>query len=148
VKIAGSFHLPTDQERAYRILQDPQVLAECMPGCKRLEKTGEDQYRMQMHMVLGSISGQFEGSVRVADQAFPTSFRLIVEGAGRVGFVRGDGQLSLSPDATGTDITYEGEVHAGGTIAAVGQRLLDATSKLIIKRFVGKLSQTLGERPR
>jgi carbon monoxide dehydrogenase subunit G len=46
----------------------------------------------------------------------------------------------LSPEGI-TDVSYEGEVHLGGTIASIGQRLVDTTSKMLLKRFFSKLSE-------
>ncbi|HLX42614.1 MAG TPA: SRPBCC domain-containing protein, partial [Bryobacteraceae bacterium] len=62
-----------------------------------------------------------------------------VEGAGKIGFVKGDGLLNLSPADGGTEVTYEGDDQVGGTMAAVGQRLIDGTSKMMIKKFFEKL---------
>jgi len=141
VKISGSYTLAVPQEQAYKMMQDPEVLARAMPGCETLEKIGENEYRMKMKMVLASLSGVFDGKVRIADQNPPESFRLIVEGSGRPGFIKGDGLLKLSPSATGgTDVAYDGDVQVGGTIAAVGQRLLDGTAKILIKKFFEKLT--------
>jgi carbon monoxide dehydrogenase subunit G len=94
---------------------------------------------MKMKMALASISGAFEGKVRITDQTPPVSFRLVVEGAGKIGFVKGDGVLKLAPADGGTEVTYEGDAQVGGTIAAVGQRLIDGTSKMMIKKFFEKL---------
>jgi uncharacterized protein len=143
LKIGGSYMVPVDQERAYGLLLDPDVLARCMPGCERLVKTGEGEYGIELKMLISSIQGLFTGKVRVADQNPPDGFRLIVEGSGKVGFMKGDGRLNLVPGEDGaTEIRYEGEVQVGGAIAAVGQRLLDSTSKFIIKKFFQKLSES------
>jgi uncharacterized protein len=140
VKISGAHVMPVPQERAYALLQDPAVLGKSMPGCDALERIGENQYHMKMKMVLASITGLFDGKVRIADPNPPASFRLIVEGSGKIGFMRGDGLLTLSAAAGGTNVAYDGSVEIGGTIAAVGQRLLDTTAKMLIKRFFDKLS--------
>ncbi len=121
-------------------MQDPAVLAACMPGCESLEKIGDDEYRMKMKLAMASLSGAFDGKVRIADQSPPESFRLIVEGTGKLGFMKGDGLLKFSPSGEATEIAYEGDVQVGGTIAAVGQRLIDATAKMMIKRFFDKLA--------
>ena len=120
-------------------MQNPEVLARAIPGCESLEKIGENEYKMKMKMALASISGSFEGKVRITDQSPPTSFRLIVEGAGKIGFVKGDGLLKLAAVDGGTEVTYEGDAQVGGTMAAVGQRLIDGTSKMMIKKFFEKL---------
>jgi len=140
LKIAGSYTLPVPQDRAYALLQDPEVLARSIPGCDSLVKTGPDEYRMKMKMAIASISGAFDGKVRIADQTPPSSFRLLVEGTGKIGFMKGDGLLKLTSNGDSTDIGYEGDVQVGGTMAAVGQRLLDTTSKMIVKRFFDKLA--------
>ncbi len=144
MKISGSYTLPLPPERAYQTMQDPEVLARAIPGCQGLEKMGEGEYRLKMKMVLASLSGAFEGSVRITDQNPPSSFRLVVAGSGRIGFVEGDGLLKLSAADGGTEVSYEGDAQVGGTIAAVGQRLIDGTAKMMIKKFFEKLAEAAG----
>jgi carbon monoxide dehydrogenase subunit G len=141
VKIGGTYRLPLPPDQAYRVLQDPAVLARCIPGCEGLEKIGEDEYRMQMKMAMASLSGAFEGKVRIQDQSPPASFRLVVEGTGKIGFVKGDGLLKFAAQDSGSEVTYDGDVQVGGTIAAIGQRLIDSTAKMMIKRFFEKLAE-------
>src|SRR5262249_20569994 len=88
VKISGEYVIPVPQERAYALLQDPEVLARAMPGCESLERIGEDEYHMKMKMILASMSGLFDGKVRIADQDPFSQFGLIVDGAGKIGFVK------------------------------------------------------------
>lgn len=121
-------------------MQDPAVLARAMPGCESLEKIGPDEYRMKMKMALASLSGAFEGKIRITDQQPPSSFKLIVEGSSKIGFMKGEGLLKLSAAPAGTDVAYEGDVQVGGTLAAVGQRMVDATARMMIKKFFEKLT--------
>jgi carbon monoxide dehydrogenase subunit G len=147
LKISGTQSLPFPPEEAYRMMQDPEVLARAIPGCEGLEKTGENEYRMKMKMAMASVSGAFEGKVRISDQTPPSSFRLTVEGAGKIGFVKGDGLLTLTPKEGATEVSYEGDAQVGGTIAAVGQRLIDMTAKMMIKKFFEKLAEGSGPKP-
>ena len=141
MKISGTVTLPLPRERAYEIMQDPEVLARAIPGCESLEKVGPDEYRMKMKMGLASLSGAFEGKVRITEQSPPDSFRLVVEGTGKLGFVKGEGLLKLRSADGGTEVSYEGDAQIGGTIAAVGQRLIDGTSKTMIKKFFDTLAK-------
>jgi uncharacterized protein len=147
VRIAGAHVVPVPPEQAYALLQDPVALAKAMPGCEALELIGEAEYHMKMKMLLASMSGLFDGKVRIADQNPVTSFRLVVEGSGKIGFMKGDGLLTLTPADAGTNVAYEGSVEVGGTIAAVGQRLLDTTSRMLIRRFFETLSKGATEKP-
>jgi uncharacterized protein len=155
LKISGSYTLPFARERVYQMLQDPEILAQCMPGTDHLAKIGPDEYEMKMKMVISAVQGLFAGKIRVADQKPPEHFRLLVEGSGKVGFLKGDGVLTLvpSPAATSdastvdssTEVHYAGDVQVGGVIAGVGQRLLDTTAKLVIRKFFEKLMELAGE---
>jgi carbon monoxide dehydrogenase subunit G len=141
VKISGSQALAAPPEKVYAMMQDPEVLARAIPGCEGLEKIGDDEYRMKMKMAIASFSGAFEGKVRITDQTPPQSFRLIVEGSGKLGFMKGDGLLKVAASGDGTEVSYEGEAQVGGTMAAVGQRLIDGTAKMLIKKFFEKLAE-------
>jgi carbon monoxide dehydrogenase subunit G len=137
VKVAGDYALSIPRERAYALLQDPEILARCIPGCEGLEKVGPDEYTMKMKMALAAVSGSFNGKVQITDQQPPTSFRLTVEGSGKIGWMKGTGLLTLTEN---TNVHYDGDVQVGGTIAAVGQRLMDTSAKMLIKRFFDKLA--------
>ncbi len=141
MKIAGTFTLPVGAERAYAALQDPTLLVQCMPGAEKLELIGPDEYSMKMKMALAALSGLFDGKVKITNQNPYSSFTLMVEGQGKIGFMKGTGNVTLKPltDAS-TEVAYEGDVNVGGTIAAVGSRLIDSTSKMMIKRFFEKLA--------
>ncbi len=141
MKISGSQALAAPPEKVYAMMQDPEVLARAIPGCEGLEKIGDDEYRMKMKMAIASFSGAFEGKVRITDQTPPQSFRLIVEGSGKLGFMKGDGLLKVAASGDGTEVSYEGEAQVGGTMAAVGQRLIDGTAKMLIKKFFEKLAE-------
>lgn len=122
-------------------MQDPVILAQCMPGCESLDRIGPDEYAMKMKMALAAISGSFEGKVSITNQNPPTSFKLVVEGKGKIGHMKGEGVIQLKPvTESSTEVVYEGDVNVGGTIAAVGSRLVDTTSKMMIKKFFDKLA--------
>jgi carbon monoxide dehydrogenase subunit G len=141
VKVSGTQIIPAAPEQAYAMLQDPAILAKAIPGCGGLEKTGEGDYKLKLKVVLASLGGDFEGRVRLTDPVPPTSFRMIVEGTGKMGFLKGEGVLKLGPIPEGTEVTYDGDAQIGGKMAAVGNRLIDATAKLLIKRFFQKINQ-------
>lgn len=142
--IEGSYSLQGSPETVYALLMDPAVLADCLPGCQQLVAAGDGTYNMKMKVALAALSGDFVGKVAMEDLVPPASYRLRVEGAGRIGFLNGQGELRLSSvDAGSTLVSYQGEVHTGGTIAAVGQRLVDATARMMIRRFFEGLDTIL-----
>ena len=101
---------------------------------------------MNMALAISSLKGLFDGKVRIEDQQPPESYRLSVTGRGKMGFINGGGSFRLiEAGESSTEIEYEGEVKVGGTMASVGQRLMDMTSKMMIKRFFTALEKELTE---
>jgi carbon monoxide dehydrogenase subunit G len=144
VKIAGCYSVATSADRAYSMLQDPEVLAKSMPGCDHLNRIAPDEYEMRMKMVISSIQGLFAGKVKIEDQDPPHTFKLVVEGTGKVGFMKGSGILQLTPHDGFTEVGYHGDVQVGGVIASVGQRLVETTAKFVIRKFFDRLSEQIG----
>ncbi len=139
MKVKGEYTLPLDQQPAWDLLLNTQVLSRVLPGCQSLDPIGPDEYEMKMSVVVSSIKGLFSGKIRIDDKKPPESYRLSVEGQGKIGHLRGSGVLHLQPDSAGTRVAFDGEVQVGGLIASVGERMLDMTTKMMIKRFFGAL---------
>ena len=136
MKIEGSHQLNAPRERVYQCLTDPEVLQRCIPGCERLEKTGENTYAATIRTGIGSIKGVFGGNVRLEDMRPPEHYRIVVDGKGAPGFLKGSGDFELeAPSPETTLIKYSGDLQVGGTIASVGQRMIQGTAKMMAAQF-------------
>ncbi len=105
-----------------------------LPGCETLDRVGENQYEGVLKIKVGPVSGSFDGSIALTDVVEPESATISVEGQGPPGFMNGRGRLRLEATATGCTLHYDGEAQIGGRLASVGQRLLDSSSKAIIRQ--------------
>jgi carbon monoxide dehydrogenase subunit G len=135
MKIEGSHELRARRERVFAVLVDPDVLQRCIPGCERLEKTGENSYATTLRTGVGSIKGVFTGNVRLEDVRPPEHYRIVVDGKGQPGFLKGTGDLDLEQRDEITTIAYAGDVQVGGTIASVGQRMIQGSAKMMASQF-------------
>jgi carbon monoxide dehydrogenase subunit G len=135
MKIEGTHELHASRERVYQALIDPAVLKRCIPGCEKLEKTGEDSYSATLRTGVGSIKGVFTGNVKLEDMTPPSHYRIVVDGRGQPGFLKGSGDLDLEEQGGGTLIKYSGEVQIGGAIAGVGQRMIQGAVKMMAAQF-------------
>ena len=151
MKLDGTHELQAPRLRVYQLLTDPQVLKRCIPGCERLEQTGDNTFAATMKAGVGSIKGLFNGTVKLQDLREPEHFRMVVEGKGTPGFLKGTGELDLTEQGDTTGIRYAGDIQLGGTIASVGQRMIQATAKMMATQFFTALeaeaSTTEGEPP-
>jgi uncharacterized protein len=133
--ISGSYTFNAPPERVWNMLMDPAVIASCIPGCDRLEPTGEDRYRASLTVALAAITGSYEGTVQISDKVVNESYRLRVEGQGKPGFVKGNAAIALRPDGATTIVDVKGTVETGGPIARLGQRLIGNVSRMMQDRF-------------
>ena len=139
MKLEGTQQIQAGRDRVYQCLTDPEVLRRCIPGCERLEKTTENVFSATIRAGVGSIKGVFNGTVRLENMRPPEHYRLVVDGKGTPGFLKGAGDLNLEDANPNTSIRYTGDVQVGGTIASVGQRMLQATAKMMLTQFFTSL---------
>ena len=140
MRIQGEHLLPLNPQAAWSLLLNTDVLSRALPGCQSLVPIGPDEYEIRMKMAISSIQGLFSGKIRIAEQNPPSSYRLLIESQGKLGFVRGDGLLTLAADGDGAKVYFSGEIQVGGLVATVGERMLDMTTKMMIKRFFNALT--------
>jgi uncharacterized protein len=151
MKVEGKHLIDAPRTRVYECLINPEVLQRTIPGCERLEKTGENTFAATIRAGVGSIKGVFNGSVKLEDLRGPEHFRMVVEGKGQPGFLKGSGNLDLEEQGETTSVNYTGDVQVGGTIASVGQRMIQGTAKMMATQFftaLGAEAKTeVGETP-
>jgi uncharacterized protein len=144
--ISGSYTFDAPPDRVWALLMDPAVISSCIPGCDGFEPAGENSYRVTLTVALAAITGTYEGTVVLSDLVPPTSYRLVAEGQGRPGFVKGSSAITLRADGATTIVDVTGTVQTGGPIARLGQRLIGGVSKMMQDRFFaclqGKLAAT------
>jgi hypothetical protein len=139
MKIDATYELQAPRERVYAALIEPEILRRAIPGCESLEKIAENTYRATLKAGVGSIKGTFKGEVRLEDMRPPEHYRIVVEGKGAVGFAKGSADFDLEDNDGGTLIKYSGEMQTGGTIAAVGQRMIQGAAKMMAAKFFAAL---------
>jgi carbon monoxide dehydrogenase subunit G len=135
LKIEGTQKIEASRERIFAALVDPAVLQKCIPGCEQMEKTGENQYNAKLTAGVGPVKGVFTATVSLQDIVPPEHYKIVVEGKGQPGFVKGSGELTLKDDGGATEIVYTGDVNVGGLIASVGQRMIQSAANLLAGRF-------------
>jgi len=135
VNLDGSAVLQADPERVWSVITDPAVLARTIPGCESLEKTGDDEYKMNVSVGVGAIRGTYAGEVRLTDQDRPKSYVMHASGAGAPGQVRATVTITLAPDGDSTTLTYSADAVVGGPVAGVGQRMMTGVAKRMAGQF-------------
>jgi len=143
----ASRSLAITQQQAWEALNDPEILKACIPGCDKLENTGDNQYAVGMALKIGPVSAKFSGKIQLADLNPPASYTLSFEGQGGVaGFGKGTASVTLVPNDTGCELQYTVHAQVGGKIAQLGQRLIDGAAKSLAEDFFKRFDAAAAER--
>ena len=141
MKIEGEHTFDAPRDVVWQTVQDPDVLANVLPGCEDFHEVGENQFEGLLKIKVGPVQGKFKGNVELSDLVEPESYKLRVRGKGPPGFVDGKGELRLEDAGAQTVLHYSVDAKVGGRIASVGQRLLDSSSKVITRQALEGLEQ-------
>jgi carbon monoxide dehydrogenase subunit G len=147
MKIEGAADIPAPRDKVWAAFLDPEILAQALPGCEKLEAIGPNEYKATMKIGVAAIKGTFEGKVKLSDLEPPNRYRMAVEGSGGPGFVRGAAGMQLSDVDGGTRVSYDADVQVGGLIASVGQRMLGGVTKMMLDQFFTRMTELLASKP-
>lgn len=144
MKFAGdaTLHAPVDQ--VWSALLDPAVLVRTIPGCERLEATGENAYAMTVIAGVAAIKGTYAGSCALSDLELHRSLVMKLQGAGSPGTIGADVKVGFADGGDGTTtVTYDADAVVGGMVGGVGQRMLTSVSRRMAGEFFGNIDQVL-----
>jgi carbon monoxide dehydrogenase subunit G len=135
MKLNGTQTFPAPRQKVWDFLTDPQRLARCMPGCEKLDVTGENEFSGQINVGLAAVKGVYNGKVKLEEMQPPAHYKMLLDGKGKQGFIKGSGTLDLEEQNGQTLLKYSGDVQIGGPLASVGQRMIDGAAKMMIGQF-------------
>ena len=144
MQLEGNNIIRASPETIFAALQDPEMLALCVPGVKKLEVESEGIFKTTIEVALGPVKGTFNGKVSVLEKLDNQALTLKVEMRAPVGIASAIGRVTLYPEEHATRVHWSGEPQLGGMIASVGARLIGGVAKAQADLFFTKLEQELG----
>ena len=145
MKIAGAHTIPFPVAQVWDALLDPQVLVATIPGCERLEATGDHTYDMTVTAGVAAIKGTYSGTCALSDLQEHSSLVMRLQGAGAPGTVDATVHVSFAEVEPGvTQVSWEADAVVGGMVGGVGQRMLASVSKRMAGEFFGNVGDAIG----
>lgn len=145
MEMTGEYKIPASRQKVWEALNDPEVLATCIPGCQELNKDSDTELSATVKSKVGPVSATFKGKVTLSDIDAPNGYKISGEGTGGVaGFAKGGAEVQLADDGDGTLLTYTATGQVGGKLAQIGSRLIDSTAKKMANEFFGKFAEVVG----
>ena len=142
MKLSGSYEFDAAPEKVWQILTDPEALRSCIPGCEKMDALGNNEYAAAVTISMGPIRSKFDAKVTMVDLQPFESYKLIVEGNGPSGFVRGESQIVLTGSGNKTTVNVDSDSSSGGLLARVGQRMVESFARSMMDKFFTCLQES------
>ena len=146
MKISGSYTLDAPRQLVWEAPNDLDVLARIVPGCQRLEQTAENEFEGTLKIGIAAIKGIYSGKIRLEDVDPPRHYKLIAAGRSANAVIDGIGFVTLEEQDDKTILNYSGDADIGGTLASVGQRLMEGASRQMLNQSLKALSEQISQR--
>ena len=143
MKLSGSYEFEAAPEKVWQVLTDPEALRGCIPGCDKMEALGNDEYAATVTISMGPIRSSFDAQVKMVDMQPFEHYKLVVEGNGPSGFVRGESEIKLTENGGKTTVDVDSDSSSGGLLARVGQRMIESFARSMMDRFFTCLQQSV-----
>ena len=142
--ITGEHRIAASREKVWAALFDVETLKACIPGCKELEQTSPTSFAAKVQLKVGPVSATFAGTVELQDIDAPDGCRIAGQGNGGIaGFAKGGSQVTLVEEGGETVLSYDAKAEIGGKLAALGGRLVQATSRKLADQFFSAFTARL-----
>lgn len=136
----GDVRVAANPAAIWNALLDPQSLKHIIPGCHTVTAVSSEHYRAEVSLGVGPIRGRFTADVYLSDLDIEREATLSGGLSGPLGKAKGQGHVTLTPEADGTLISYTYAVDVGGKVASIGGRMIQRAAQMIIGQFFERLA--------
>jgi carbon monoxide dehydrogenase subunit G len=146
---AGKISVQAPILRVWDMLLEPETLQACLPGIEKIERLDERNYAIVIAQKVGPLTVRFQ--IKATLTKFETPLHLEIEGqrldTGKADHLIHKARIDLKEAAGGAvEISYTVDANIGGTLAILGERIMQAKAKKVEADFAKALQQRLNNR--
>ena len=142
---SGGFIVKAQPAQVWASLLDPEALRAVIPGCHSVTAVTPTHFKAEVSLGVGPIKGKFSADVRLSDLKVEQSAHLAGALTGPLGEASGAGDVRLIAVPEGCRVEYDYSVNVTGKVAAVGGRMLDRATEIVIGKFFERLASHVGD---
>ncbi|CAH1649740.1 carbon monoxide dehydrogenase G protein [Hyphomicrobiales bacterium] len=141
-----AFEVSQPKERVWSFLDDPKLVAKCVPGVESVEEIEPDTFVVRVTQSLGPFSATFEARLQITEKVVGERIALKATGKavrGAMGNFRAESVVSLHEAAGGTQVRVDSEAVLAGVLGSVGQKVIARQAEKITDEFAANLEHQL-----
>ncbi|MDH5019924.1 CoxG family protein [Halobacterium rubrum] len=146
IEFSGDFESEHGPDELWAYFTDPDILAECAPGCDHIEQESESEMSATVSVGVGSVKPTFDVEMVVVEADQPN--RLVMDAGGDASRNSFEtvAEMTLEDDGEGgTYATWHAETNVSGLIASLGQRALGSVADRLVNNFFDDLEALADE---
>ena len=132
----GSPEIAAPRERVWERLMDPNFVAASAPGVESVEALDPTHFKVVSGLGVGAVKVKFKLDVELSDVVPPERLRMAARGRAPGSAVDVVSDVRLAEMGNGrTRLDWSATSTISGTVASVGARLLEGTTRRLTQEF-------------
>ena len=149
MEFGGRYRFSAPRDAVWAALNDANTLKAAIPGCSRLDWTGEGTLECEIKVNFGIMQPTFTGDLELRNVVPAQSYTLAGRGrGGLLGKAEAAADIILSDvpdgDATGTELLFTAQGGADGGIMKLGKALIGNSAQKVIDGFFERFAEAMG----
>ena len=145
MEFGGRYLVSASRQDVWHALNNADTLKAAIPGCSRIDWTGDDALEVEITVNFGIIKPKFEGDLTLSNVIPAERYTLTGKGRGGVlGMAQGAADIVLSDAPEGTLLVFSATGGADGGIMKLGKALIGNSAQKVIDGFFERFGRAMG----
>jgi len=145
MQFGGRYLVSAPRHAVWKALNDTQVLKAIIPGCRRIDWTGETTLELEIEVNLGLMQPVFAGDLELRDVIPAERYTLAGKGrGGLLGKAEAAADIVLSDVGHDTQLVFTANGGADGGIMRLGKSLIGNSAQKLIDGFFKSFGEAMG----
>lgn len=145
MEFGGKYLVSAPRQTVWKALNDTQVLKAIIPGCRRIDWTGETTLELEIEVNLGLMQPVFSGDLELRDIVPAERYTLAGKGrGGLLGKAEAAADIVLADVGPDTRLSFTANGGADGGIMRLGKSLIGSSAQKLIDGFFVRFGEAMG----
>jgi carbon monoxide dehydrogenase subunit G len=145
MEFGGNYLFSAPRQQVWAALNDTAMLGAAIPGCRRIDWTGEHELELELKVNLGLVQPVFTGDLILSDIVPAERYTLTGRGrGGLLGLAHGAADITLADATGGTVLQFQALGGADGRIVKLGRALIGSSAQRVIDGFFERFAAAMG----
>ncbi len=126
MEFEGDVTINADKERVWELISDPELLVECVPGAKEINRVSESKYTGVIERGLAGVSISLDGEVEMIELNAPDN--VVAEASGQDtrtnSRMDATAEMTITEEDGGSTLSYQIDMDFTGRLATLGSRIV------------------------